>query len=158
MPGQNPLEQLRPNYLPDPVSWWPPAIGWWLAAILAIVLVSLLVIKVIRHRQNNRYRKQARYRAESLLKHYEQHQDARRFAHDCNRLLKQVALRAYPDREVASLHGRQWQQFLADTGRNPEFLANSGAALGDQRFNPERTLDITALHLLTLSWIRKHHV
>lgn len=157
--GQNPLDQLRPNHLPDSISWWPPAIGWWvLAAIIFIFLITLGWL-LFRYWRKNHYRKQARKKAARLLNNYKQYEDPRKFAHDCNRLLKQVALHAYPNKEeVASLYGQPWREFLAETGNSPEFLGDQAEALGDSRFNPERTPDITELYSLTLNWIRKHHV
>ena len=93
-----------------------------------------------------------------MFNSYLQHQDERRFAHDCNRLLKKVALHAYPKQDTASLSGKSWLEFLATTGSNNAFLEEAGDALGDQRFNPDWTPDVSALKSLTLSWIKKHYV
>ena len=156
--GQNPLDQLRPNHLPDPIGFWPPATGWWILAGVILALVTALGYLAIRYWRKNHYRKLASKKAAGLLENYQQHENPRKFAHDCNRLLKQVALHAYPDQEVASLYGQPWREFLAETGNNPDFLNEKAEALGESRFNPERTPDITELHSLTLNWIRKHHV
>ena len=154
----DPLAGLRPNTLPDPIGFWPPAPGWWIVATLVLATVIVAVSWLFRRWRRNRYRRQALKQAEELLNHYMQHQDERRFAHDCNRLLKKVALHAYPKQDTASLSGQDWLEFLATTGNNSDFLDSPGEALGDQRFNPDWTPDVSALQQLTLNWIRKHHV
>ena len=39
------LQQLRDVHVPDSVSWWPLAIGWWviigLVALIALLLLAL---------------------------------------------------------------------------------------------------------------------
>ncbi|OED41196.1 hypothetical protein ACH42_14535 [Endozoicomonas sp. (ex Bugula neritina AB1)] len=157
MQGQNPLDQLRPNHLPDPIGFWPPAIGWWLLAILILGTLSYGLYWLIKHWQKNLYRIQGRKSAKALYADYQKHQNPRQFANDCNRLLKQVALHAYPQQDIASLHGKQWQTFLSETGRDPRFTENAGLSLGEGRYTPDWTPDVTALHSLTLSWIKKHH-
>ena len=39
MSVENPLVNLKDIHLPPPVSFWPPAPGWW---ILAVLLISSL--------------------------------------------------------------------------------------------------------------------
>ena len=161
MQGQNPLDQLRANHLPDPVSFWPPAIGWWILALLVLILLVAAGYWLTRYWLRNRYRKQGCLQADTLYMKYQQHKNPRQFAHDCNRLLKQVALHAYPQQNIAALHGSKWLQFLATTGRNQQFTEKEGQALGEGRFTPRGTQDdpsdVTTLHRLTQSWIRKHH-
>ncbi len=157
MQGQNPLDQLRPNHLPDPIGIWPPAIGWWVLAALIMLMVTGIGYWLIRRWKNNHYRRQGVKQANHLLALYSQHKNSLRFAHDCNRLLKQVALHAYPQKDVAGLHGQQWQAFLAEKGQDQQFINGAGEAFGEGRFSPDWTPDIDALHKLTLSWIKKHH-
>ena len=154
----DPLAQLRPNSLPDPVGFWPPAPGWWIASAVLLTIIATAAVWLYRLWRKNRYRKQALKQVDELFSAWQQHQDERRFAHDCNRLLKKVALHAYPQKDIASLSGTGWQEFLAETGNNNDFLNAPGEALGDQRFNPDWTPDISTLKTLTLNWIRKHHV
>ncbi len=158
MNSGNPLDQLRPNHLPDPVNFWPLAPGWWISALLLITLLTTVTIWTIRYVRRTRYRRQARRTAISLFEQFQQHNNCLQYANDCNRLLKQTALRAFPAEQVARLHGKQWLEFLADSAHLPEFTGQAGDALGDQRYRQQPSVDVAQLHSLTLSWIRKHHV
>ncbi len=157
MGDQSLLDQLPANHLPEPIGLWPLAPGWWLTALVSLIIISTTIYCLIKWRNKTRYRRLGKVRAKAVFMDYQQHKNQRKFAHECNRLLKQVALHAYPDSDVAGLHGHKWQSFLSDTGKNPEFLSTAGHALGDGRFDPELTLDVAALQTLTLNWIRKHH-
>lgn len=154
----DPLAQLRPNVLPDLIGFWPPAPGWWVVAVLLLAVIGTASLWLYRLWRKNRYRKLALKQVDELFNAWLQHQDERRFAHDCNRLLKKVALHAYPKQDIAALSGTNWLEFLAETGNNNDFLGVPGEALGDQRFSPDWTPDTSTLKSLTLNWIRKHHV
>lgn len=161
MEMQNPLDQLRPNHLPDPVSFWPPAPGWWISALLITLVLVLTGIWLYRFIRNRRYRRQAAAEAKVILQEYQQHNDDCRFAQECNRLLKRTALHAYPREAVARLHGQQWLEFLSAKSGNKGFIQGPGEALGDALYSQQHsqsiTVEVDALHSMTLSWIRKHH-
>ena len=153
----NPFDQLRPNHLPDPVSWFPPAPGWWLGSLLILILLSLAVWLLIRIIRRTRYRRQAKKAVAQLWLEYQQHGNDRQFAHECGSLLKRTALTAYPEEQIARLHGQDWLRFLADKSNNPAFLQGAGTVLGEGRYSKEQPVDVQSLHTMTLSWIRKHH-
>lgn len=44
----NPLDQLAPLIDPEPISWWPPAPGWWLLGLA--LLLGLAALWRFRHR------------------------------------------------------------------------------------------------------------
>lgn len=155
MEAQNPLDQLRPNHLPDPVGLWPPAIGWWVLTAIVITLLALLAIYIYRRWKKNRYRTIALHQASKVFFEYQAHQSPHCFARDCNELLKRVALHAYPEDDVAGLNGEYWCQFLAETGSTPEFLNNS--AFNNDRYNPKASLHAEDIYTLTRRWIKKHH-
>ncbi|HET9483332.1 MAG TPA: DUF4381 domain-containing protein, partial [Xanthomonadales bacterium] len=48
--------QLRDIHLPAEPSWWPPAPGWWLLAILVIAALVFLVRFAWRKRRELRRR------------------------------------------------------------------------------------------------------
>ncbi|USE34274.1 DUF4381 domain-containing protein [Endozoicomonas sp. SCSIO W0465] len=164
MDQQNPLDQLRPNHLPDPVGLWPPAMGWWLVAVIVIALLVLVTVSIRRRWQKNRYRSEALHQARQILADYQVHQSLHRLANESNELLKRVALHAFPRAQVAGLTGDAWSQFLANTGDIPEFLHHS--AFNNDRYHPEIPLmppDGSPdkmpenVYELTRRWIKKHH-
>jgi hypothetical protein len=69
--------------------------------------------------------------------------------------LKAVALRAFPQRQVASASGDQWLAFLRDTGGKDW---QPPAALADAPYRPEPTVPVDELHSAAASWIRQHRV
>ncbi|MDP0588990.1 MAG: DUF4381 domain-containing protein [Candidatus Endonucleobacter bathymodioli] len=157
MDQQTFLEQLRPNQLPDAIGYWPPAAGWWFVAgsLMAIILLVLMVI--VNHRRKNRYRRTGLKQAKRVFHNYTNHGNNRLFAHDCNRLLKKVALHIFPRQDIASLNGKEWLDFLYRSSGNEEFKSVTAEALGANRFKPDQEPDVTQLHPLTISWIKKHH-
>ena len=42
MNEQDPLANLRDIYLPEPITAWPPAIGWWALILLGLLLLSYI--------------------------------------------------------------------------------------------------------------------
>ena len=96
---------LRDIHLPPEPSWWPPAIGWWL---LAIVLLVAVVIAVLRWRQ---------YRAERVRRLALAELDAvearcvdapQRLPAELSIWLRRVALSVGTRRELAGLTGTAW--------------------------------------------------
>ena len=43
----DPLLQLRGVHLPPDPAWWPPAIGWWLVALLTILAIGWVIYRAI---------------------------------------------------------------------------------------------------------------
>lgn len=41
---------LRDIHLPDSVAWWPPAPGWWIAALILLALAALWIVRRYRAR------------------------------------------------------------------------------------------------------------
>lgn len=98
----------------------PAAISWLPATPLtyALALVGLGLIGGYLHRrwrswQGNRYRREALRQLQHLQRRYETG-DTESLG-QLPELLRHCALACWPRHEVASLHDRQWQQFLLDT-------------------------------------------
>jgi len=126
----NPLADLRDIHLADPVSAWPPALGWWLLA--AIVLVSMTIWG---YRRISQHRARAFWRSALNQLHELQNEphitgQAALFAY--NALLKRAAIKGYPADNVAALNGQRWLDWLAQHG----FDNNASEQLLAQWYRP----------------------
>jgi len=102
----DPLTQLKDIHVPSTISAWPLDWGWWcLAAIILGLIIVLIVIAVRKYRFN-----QARREAKALLNSVSSTQN--NWPMEINQILKRTALSYFPNQEVASLYGSQWQSFL----------------------------------------------
>jgi hypothetical protein len=119
MNPQDPLAQLRDIHLPDPVSWWPPAPGWWLLAILVIGAIVAAVRWGMRRHRALAYRRQALLELEQAFRLRETDGDELAFLRTANAILKRAALQSFPRAELASLHGEAWAGFLDSHWRSP---------------------------------------
>ncbi|GAA5523465.1 hypothetical protein Maes01_00010 [Microbulbifer aestuariivivens] len=110
------LQQLRDIHTPDPISWWPPAPGWWLLAALLLAALYFL-FRWLKQRKlrwsRNRYRKEA----ERLLQAVDTRQA--NAAQAINEILKRVAVTSFGRASCGNLTGEAWVEFLSATADVP---------------------------------------
>jgi Domain of unknown function (DUF4381) len=53
------LDRLHDVIVPAPVPWWPPAPGWFVVGGALALVVACRLVRAIRHRQLNCYRREA---------------------------------------------------------------------------------------------------
>jgi len=107
------LSGLRDVHLPDAVTLWPPAPGWWL--ILGGMLALALGVHLhLRARRRNLKRAAVR-ELDGIEASFRSSGDVARLALSLATLLRRVAIARFPRRDVASLHGRDWSRFLVRT-------------------------------------------
>ena len=141
------LDQLAPLREPTSIGWWPLAPGWWLVLVIGAVLIVLLSRAPLVRWRNNHYRRLA-MREIKVLK-----------GKDCatveqvNRLLKATALRTWPEREVAALHGAEWLQMLSNS--TPKAGHHWMASL-DQVYRTPNSPASDELLRGAAHWIRHH--
>lgn len=164
----DPLAALRDWHLPDAVSWWPPAPGWWLVVglILALMVIALRWWRVRRRRSAPARAALAELAA--LRSRHTDSGDGRSFGAAVSVLLRRLALARYPRDQVAGLAGPRWLAFLDRTGGAGAFTQGPGRVLAEVPYRPCRGSDTApgdgmapgrepaGLAELAEHWIRAH--
>ena len=142
------LNNMAPLRQPEAISWWPPAIGWWIVAGLLTLALVITALGLWR-----RYRA-ARYRRIALKSLEQQAMTGDVTVSAVNRLLKAVALHCWPNQDVADLSGKAWTEFLASSTKKA--CANgSFEELLTIYQAPDKPATETLLNA-TRHWIAKH--
>ena len=120
---------LRDLHLPEPVSWWPLAPGWWLLILLALLAMAYGLVRAYQRRQRyaaRRYalRELARYEAEYL-----EHNDPVTLGKQLSQLLRRGMLAYAPRSEIAGLTGEAWLHWLDRGMPLPYFHTEGGKSL-----------------------------
>jgi len=118
------LQNLHDIVVPPPVSWWPPAPGWYAVAVLGFAALMLLAYQSWKRWRRNRYRGEALRELQRLRKAAAQ-ADLRQLPV----LLKRAALSAWPRNEVAALVGADWHRFLDESAQMNCFTSGVGETL-----------------------------
>lgn len=154
--GEDPAMQLRDIHLPDPVSWWPPAPGWWMLLVMSILLF-FSVRGFLRMKKARRVRVAAMNELESLSVVFNQTQDAHRLVKALSVLLRRICLSYYPRFNVAGLTGEAWLAFL---DKHPEgkkahvhFSEGFGRTLITAPYQAKAEIDGEGLVQLCKEWI-----
>lgn len=151
--GQQLLEQMHDIIAPAPVVWWPPAIGWWLMMILVLAALFAAILIVRRRRTRDAYRAAALTLIEDLRDCPEP-----RLATEANRLLKRVALTAFPAEQLAinQAFGQPWVDWLNNQCRQPVFAGAVATALAQGGYQPDIACPRDELLSSLRRWLREH--
>lgn len=159
-PTQQPALILRDIHLPDPVSWWPLAPGWWMVFALAI-LISVTTLFVVRRYRQHSYRRVGLQQLATLESAAITQQDQRQLIQQLSQLLRHMAILHYPQ-SCAGLEGQEWLTFLDQPFHkqaapdNRPFSEGPGQCLGYGPYQ-QHIVEIDQVALITLCrrWIKK---
>lgn len=100
-------DELRDIHLPDPVSWWPPAPGWY-GVLLLLVLLIVAAWFVLKKQRQLSLKKLAILELDKIELAFAQHQNTQQLCSDVSILLRRIAM-SYTTRDnQAGVIGKEW--------------------------------------------------
>ena len=148
----NPLE-LRDIHLPDASLWWPPAPGWWLLALLLLVLMASIPWLLKRLRRKSLKSLSLR-EVERIREAARTGSDDRELLRELSALLRRILISYYGREQVAAASGSEWQARMAQLAPGDAFSEDQLRLLGEDRFRRQVEADIEALLRSSERWIR----
>jgi len=141
---------IKDIHLPDPILWWPPAIGWWLVFLSSILLMVLIIWGY-----KNITRKTAVKAARKLLLQIQNKNDwnDQRKLTALSALLRRTAISVYPLEQVASLTGPAWLEFLDRPFEQKKFSSTQGQPLISTLYQPAMNHNLETSFKLSEQWL-----
>lgn len=106
------LEQLRDVHLPNDVSWWPLAPGWWIIIGLVTIIAILLIVKAYLKKRHYRFARYAIAELEQL-----KHSTEPRWLAKSQNIMRRLGLCYVDEAELGQLSQTEWLDFLKQTNR-----------------------------------------
>lgn len=148
--------ELRDIHLPEPISWWPPALGWWLiAGSILFIIVAVFLFRYYQKKQA--LKKQVLAEFEIICTQYQQDKNDLSLLQSISTLLRRACISFYPRSEAASLTGDAWLDFLDSTGNEKNFHSEWGQAIATAPYLSENShidIDIEKLISLCDNWLK----
>ncbi|MBT8446978.1 MAG: DUF4381 domain-containing protein [Gammaproteobacteria bacterium] len=141
---------LEPLRSPPPVSWWPPAPGWWLLAILALALLVFAIKKFRAYRLRGAPLREAR---QTLAAIEGAAMTDRERAQALAALQRRTAISLGGRRACAGLTDDAWARFL--NGLSPSAGAAFNASLVQVPYRRDPApADVERLMDATQHWLQ----
>ncbi len=160
--GNKEIQGIKEITLPDPVSYTPQTIGWYMLFAVLLILSVWLGYRGYRRWMANRYRTFALRRLDNIEQQLRQPDTRMNALTAIPVLIKQTALKCYRRAEIAQMSGKEWLAFLDKSYGGTGFSLGVGQLLPDLSYqasaNLEGVEDLKVGELLSLIkiWIRKH--
>ena len=150
----NPLP-LQGLQLPDAVSWWPLAPGWWLLITILCIATPLLVFLIFRMWRRNSDKRQAKKLLNSAYSQWLADQNQQQLILQLNTVLKRFCRQRFP--KAISLSEQRWSDFLNHSAGTDLFSEKQSKALqsGAYQEQPMPALDEKDLVRNCQRWLSK---
>jgi len=141
---QEALKDLRDIHEPDPISFWPPAPGWWIVLILTIAAVFLLRWWLKRDK-SPRYKKLANEELKNIITNYEVQRNGYKTAGEISELIRKIMVLTDDRSEVAGMIDEEWLSYLDSKSGTDLFTKGAGRVLTTAIYQKESDIDVEGL-------------
>ena len=145
MPSSIDLQDLHDIVVPAPVSWLPPAPGWYALGLTALLFLLWGAAVLYRRWRRNAYRRKALAELAQMESALAADQAAPLLLPRLSELLKRTALTAYGRGAAASLSGQSWLDFLDRHCGKALFTGENGRLLLLGAYAPETRLEAVSM-------------
>ena len=139
------LTQLKDIKVPEPISWWPLAPGWYILMVLLLIMIILSVTLIYKTKAKKKYLTSLQSEITNLYDQYPN--DSHQYAQRLSPLLKRIALLRFTPIEINQLHGKAWEVFLNKHSQSESFDTLTLAA-----YNPKVSLNILKINASSLAY------
>jgi len=146
---------LRDIHLPEPISWWPPAPGWWLLAAI-LILFTAAIFLTQKWRNKNRLKKNTLKRLDAIYAQYDCDADTSKLVQSLSILLRRSCISYYPRCESASATGKNWLHHLDTLTNDKGFAQGVGSILATAPYKSAAhvsAIDTDQLRILCRNWL-----
>lgn len=148
--------------LPQPVSYWPQTIGWYILFGLLFLAAAWMGYRRYRYHKTNKYRRWALTKLDDIERVLKQDWGKEKTLSEIPVLVKRTALHCFPRENIASLSGDDWLRFLDTSYGGTDFHSGPGKILEQTAYRNAQQLeqykkeDIQQLIDVVRRWIKKH--
>lgn len=147
-----PQAELRDIHLPDTVSWFPPAIGWWLVLALVIALITGLRALYVKQQARKatapvNWRPALQEELAMIQQQYVNSQNQQQLAIELSQLLRKTVVKENPQQanQLAGLTGPAWLAALDQHFGYGTVFSQSAIALTQAPYNPNIAFNADSL-------------
>ncbi len=154
---------LKDIHLPEPISWWPVAPGWWLL-LTGLVLLAVIIFFIKKAHQSKQLNREINIEIREIKTQFSRTKNKYELAQSLSILLRRSSISCYSEKEVSGLTGEQWLTFLDNTSsktnnfsNSEKFQSKTGNALIVAPYLPKTSnfdFDAQALLRLCENWLK----
>ena len=149
---------LRDIHLPDAISWWPLAFGWWILVSILFIGIILFAVRFYAARRQ----RAARRGIQKVIDALHAGQDPVLSAQQVSTIMRRFAMTISDEPDtVAGLTGKDWLVFLDASWGEAAFTHGEGRLLLSAPYKDGGSLDrkhCLELGLLCIAWVKAQPV